>query len=183
MIKIFRRLAFSAVILLQFIFVFNIFFEKFEPLALLGFLVVLSSLLSLAYYYSPRKEEEFFIKDLYLIFFVVLGAISSYLLNLQLGPVIAAAATGTAASFVPGLFRKKRIGIWSEFPAAVYCGAFVGMTAPSVAGNLSFIVFSGFIAGGFLLIAKNIFNGFGGKLGTIAFGGVALSSVIIYWFF
>ncbi|MFZ0491079.1 MAG: hypothetical protein WBV11_13930 [Salegentibacter sp.] len=183
MIKIFRRLAFFIFILLQFIFLFSIFFEKFDTPLLLGSLLLLSSLLSLAYYNSPRKEEEFFIKDIYLIFFVVLGALVSYLINLQMGPVIAAAATGTAASFIPSLFRKNKTGIIAEFPAAVYCGAFVGMTAPSVAGNLSFIIFSGFIAGSLLLIAKNIFNGFGGKLGTIAFGGVALSSAIIYWLF
>ena len=183
MIKIFRRLAFFIFILLQFIFLFSIFFEKFDTPLLLGSLLLLSSLLSLAYYNSPRKEEEFFFKDIYLIFFVVLGALVSYLINLQMGPVIAAAATGTAASFIPSLFRKNKTGIIAEFPAAVYCGAFVGMTAPSVAGNLSFIIFSGFIAGSLLLIAKNIFNGFGGKLGTIAFGGVALSSAIIYWLF
>lgn len=183
MIRIFRRLAFFIFILLQFIFVFSIFFEKFDTPLLLGSILSVSFLLSLAYYNSPREEEEFFIKDIYLIFFVVAGAVSSYLINLRLGPVIAAAATGTAASFVPALFRKNKRGVITEFPAAVYCGAFVGMTAPSVAGNLDFIVFSGFIAGSLLLIAKNVFNGFGGKLGTIAFGGVAMTSALVYWFF
>lgn len=181
--RVLRRLAFFFFILLQFMFLFSIFFEKFDTPLLLGFLLLLSSLLSLAYYNSPREEEAHFIEDIYLIFFVVLGAITSYLINLRMGPVIAAAATGTAASFIPSLFRKNKPVIIKELPAAVYCGAFVGMTAPSVAGNLSFIIFSGFIAGSFLLIAKNIFNGFGGKLGTIAFGGVALSSAIIYWLF
>lgn len=183
MTKILRRLAFFAFVLLQFIFLFFIFFEKFDTPLVLGFLLLLSALLSVAYYKAPRKEERFFIKDIYLIFYVVLGAISSYLINLELGPVIAAAATGTAASYFPSLFPKLNSGILSEFPAAVYCGAFVGMTTPSVAGNLSFIIFSGFIAGSFLLMAKNIFNGFGGKLGTIAFGGVALSSALIYLLF
>jgi hypothetical protein len=181
--KVIRRLAFFAFILLQFIFLFSIFFEKFDTPWLLGSLLVVSALLSLAYYDAPREEEEYFIKDIYLIFFVVLGAISSYLINLEMGPVIAAAATGTAASFVPPLLGKYKPGMLKEFPAAVYCGAFVGMTAPSVAGNLGFIIFSGFIAGVFLLLAKNIFNGFGGKLGTIAFGGVALSSALIYLLF
>lgn len=181
--KLLRRLAFFAFVLLQFIFLFFIFFEKFDTPLLLASLLFLSALLGLAYYKAPREEEEFLIKDIYLIFFVVLGSISSYLINLQLGPVIAAAATGTAASFIPSLFPKYKSGILSEFPAAVYCGAFVGMTAPSVAGNFSFIIFSGLIAGSFLLMAKNIFNGFGGKLGTIAFGGVALSSALIYLLF
>ncbi|MFD1094825.1 hypothetical protein [Salegentibacter chungangensis] len=183
MIRIFRRLAFFIFILLQFIFLFSIFFEKFDTPLLLGFLLLLSALLSLAYYNSPRQEEEFFIKDVFLIFFVVLGAVISYFINLDFGPVIAAGATGTIASFLPSVLKKKKQGIIAEFPAAVYCGAFVGMTAPSVAGNLSFIIFSGFLAGSFLLLAKNIFNGFGGKLGTIAFGGVALSSAIIYLVF
>ena len=183
MIKIFRRLAFFTFILLQFIFLFSIFFEKFDAPLLVGFLLLLSSLLSFAYYNAPQKEEQFFIKDIYLIFFVVLGAITSYLINLRMGPVIAAAATGTVASFIPSLLSKNKTGILAEFPAAVYCGAFVGMTAPSVAGNLNFIIFSGFIAGSLLLIAKNVFNGFGGKLGTIAFGGVAFGSAIIYWIF
>ncbi|MFZ0489998.1 MAG: hypothetical protein WAM00_07135 [Salegentibacter sp.] len=181
-IRIFRRLAFFIFILLQFIFVFSIFFEKFDTPLLLGSILLVSFLLSLAYYNSPREEEEFFIRDIYLIFFVVAGAVSSYLINLRLGPVIAAAATGTIASFIPSLFRKNKKGIIAEFPAAAYCGAFIEMTAPSVAGNLSFIIFSGFMAGSLLLIAKNAFNGLGGKLVTIAFGGVAMTSSITFCF-
>ncbi|WP_139839186.1 hypothetical protein [Christiangramia flava] len=182
--RMLRRLAFFLFLFLQFSFLFSILFEKLETPFLVGIILVLSGLLSFAYYQSPRSEERFFIKDSFLILFVVSGAIISYLINLKMGPVIAAGATGTVASFIPSFIKsEKRKGLVKEVPAAVYCGAFVGMTAPAVAGNLHFIIFAGFIAGTFLLLAKNIFNGFGGKLGTIAFGGVALASAVIYWIF
>ena len=70
-----------------------------------------------------------------------------------------------------------------EAPAAAYCGSFVGMSSPNVAGNMLFILFAGFVAGVLLVFSKNIFQGYGGKLGTIAFGGVALTYLVVFLFF
>lgn len=180
MTKIFRRLSFFILILVQFVFLFAIFFDKTNAPLVLLFLGIISVLISLAYLKSPRQEERYFIKDLYLILFAVTGALSTFFINIELkfGPVIAAGFIGTLASFVPSINRKSKL--LKEAPPAIYCGAFVGMTSASVAPNLKFILLAGIIAGSILILSKNIFNGFGGKLGTIAFGGVAITSAILY---
>jgi hypothetical protein len=186
MIKIFRRFSFFIFVLLQLSFLLSIFFERMGTPLVISFLVVISLLITLAYFKAPRDEEEHFLEDVFIILYVNLGAIAAYALNLHvgLGPVIAAGLTGTIASYIPLILKKnKNIFLLKEIPAAVYCGSFVGMTAPNVAPGLSFIIFAGFIAGVLLIISKNIFNGFGGKLGTVAFGGVALTSYLLYLIF
>lgn len=183
MTKIFRRLSFFILILMQFAFLLAIFFNKMNAPLVLLFLGIISVLISVAYFKAPREEERYFIKDLYLILFAVTGAISTFFINieLKLGPVIAAGFIGTLASFVPSINKKSNL--LKEVPPAVYCGTFVGMTSVSVAPNLKFILFAGFIAGSILILSKNIFNGFGGKLGTIAFSSIAISSIILYTLF
>jgi len=183
MTKIFRRLSFFILILVQFAFLLAIFFDKMDAPLVLLFLGVISVLVSIAYFKAPREEERFFIKDFYLILFAVTGAITTFYINtgLKLGPVIAAGFIGTLASFVPSFNKKSNL--LKEVPPAVYCGAFVGMSSANVAPNLKFILFAGFIAGSILILSKNIFNGFGGKLGTIAFTSIAISSIILYTLF
>jgi hypothetical protein len=185
MIKIFRRFSFFIFVLLQLSFLLSIFFERMGTPLVISFLVVISLLITLAYFKAPRDEEEHILEDVFIILYVSLGAIAAYALNLYvgLGPVIAAALTGTIASYIPLILKNKNVFLLKEIPAAVYCGSFVGMTAPNVAPGLSFIIFAGFIAGVLLIISKNIFNGFGGKLGTVAFGGVALTSYLLYLIF
>ena len=183
MTKIFRRLSFFILILVQFVFLFAIFFDKTNAPLVLLFLGIISVLISLAYFKSPRQEERYFIKDLYLILFAVTGALSTFFINIELkfGPVIAAGFIGTLASFVPSINRKSKL--LKEAPPAIYCGAFLGMTSASVAPNLKFILLAGIIAGSILILSKNIFNGFGGKLGTFAFGCVAITAAILYTLF
>ncbi|TDN79648.1 hypothetical protein DET49_13610 [Salegentibacter sp. 24] len=183
MTKFLRRFAFFMLILMQFAFLLSIFFDKMNAPLVLLFLGIISVLISVAYFKAPREQERYFIKDLYLILFAVTGAMSTFFINieLKLGPVIAAGLIGCLASFVPSINRKSKL--LKEVPPAVYCGVFVGMTSASVAPNLKFILLAGFIAGSILMLSKNIFNGFGGKLGTIAFGSIAISSIILYTLF
>ncbi len=165
------------------IFLLAIFFDRIDTPLILTFIIGISLLISFAYFKAPREEEAHFIEDVYLILFAVIGAVLTFYLNTSahLGPIIAASLVGFVASYIP-LFNKKS-EILEEFPAAVYCGSFVGMTSLQVAPDIKFILFAGFIAGTILMLSKNIFNGFGGKLGTVAFGGVAITSVIIYILF
>nr|WP_241551758.1 hypothetical protein [Gramella oceanisediminis] len=115
-----------------------------------------------------------------MIIFTGLGALITYWFNVffQLGPVLAAGIIGLAGSFIPYLNRKS--DLLRELPVALYCGAFAGMTSPLVAGSYSFIILAGLMSGIILAISKTSFHGFGGKLGTIAFGGVCCVSLIIY---
>lgn len=112
-------------------------------------------------------------------FLVVLGGVSTYYLNvtLELGAVIAASTVGLLASFVPDIFNKE----WAKLvPAPVYTGAFVGMSSIFVSPNYTFILLSSMMAGGIYMIVKNDLNGYGGKLGSIAFSGVALLTLLLY---
>ena len=168
---------------MQFTFLSAIFFDKMNAPLILLFIGIISVLISLAYFKAPREEERYLKKDLFLIIFSVSGAVSTFFINTELkfGPVIAAGFIGTMASFIPSINNKSNL--LKEAPSAVYCGVFVGMSSTSVVPNLKFILLAGIIAGSILILSKNIFNGLGGKLGTIAFGSIGITSVILYALF
>jgi len=96
---------------------------------------------------------------------VLTGALITFLLNnyLELGSVVPAALVGLVGVVIGG---KKA--------APIYCGAFVGMACQEVSGSLFPIFFAGLLAGVLFVLNKSFFNGFGGKLGTIAFTGCLL---------
>ena len=63
-------------------------------------------------------------------------------------------------------------------PAAIYCGAFLSMSCLEKISHIGFVLAAGILAGIFLMLSKNLYLGFGGKLGTIAFEGVVIVSVL-----
>lgn len=97
---------------------------------------------------------------------VIFGGLAAYALSHEfgLGPVIAASLVGLLASL-----------IWPETSIAAYCGAFVGMTSDILFFNYWEVALAGLIAGGVYIMTKDVFNGFGGKLGTIALVGTSLT--------
>ncbi len=106
--------------------------------------------------------QKFSREDVLIVSGVLGGALVTFFLNnhLELGSVISASLVGLfAAAFV----GKKAVPI--------YCGAFVGMACQEVSGSFYSIVLAGLLTGGLFLINKSYFQGFGGKLGTIAFTG------------
>ncbi|WP_272956998.1 hypothetical protein [Zunongwangia profunda] len=180
MIRIFRVIAFFLFIGCHLAFLLSILFEKINNVWLIAGIMISTALITYAYYHKNTQEEAHFLDDLQDIIYVSLGALLTYFISVDLkfGAVIAAGFTGTLASYLPAIFKKAA---WiKRVPVPAYCGAFVGMTAPAVSSGYTFIIFSAFLTGALFITAKNVFNGFGGKLGTIAFGGVALSSLIVY---
>jgi hypothetical protein len=111
---------------------------------------------------------------------IPIGAISSLYLNnyMDLGPVISAASIGIIGSFVPE-FRKTSTYL-AQLPAAIYCGAFIGMSSTSVAPSIIFVLTASFFTSVLILVSKSLYSGVGGKLGTLAFTGVAFTSFIYY---
>jgi len=82
--------------------------------------------------------------------------------DLGFGVVVAAALVGLLADrLVP------------SYGPAVYCGAFVGMASPALFTGLTAVTAAGLLAGGVFVAADQVFEGFGGKLGTTAFVGCA----------
>lgn len=122
-------------------------------------------------------QSEFTLDDLSILIWIPIGALSSFYLNqkLGLGAVLAGSIVGFTASFLPSLFKSN---YWKQVPAACYCGAFIGMTSPTVSSEYGFIITASLFAIFFYWISKSILIGIGGKLGTVAFIGVILASLI-----
>jgi len=106
-------------------------------------------------------------KDLCLFLAVIAGAVASYWLSVEmkLGAVVAASLVGVIAAVV-----------LPSYGVPLYTGAFVGMASPKVL-NSAQLFLAAAIAGVIFVLAQDVFNGFGGKLGTIACASCILSAL------
>lgn len=173
------RISLGIVFILQSIFLAAIWAESTSIPAVLALMALIALLTVLSWRKIPHHDHDHLWEDTWLIVFVGAGAVITFWLSRTLhhSPVIAAGTVGLLASFIPSVWPKTS---WSgQIPPATYCGAFVGMTSPKVAGDYPFILLAAGSAGILLMLSKNVFHGYGGKLGTIAFGGVALIAVLI----
>lgn len=100
---------------------------------------------------------------------VVAGAVLTYGLTLavDVGPVLASAVVGLLVGVV-----APRVAV----PA--YCGSFVGMASPDLFPPSAYVVAGG-VAGAVYVAADGSFDGFGGKLGTIAMFGCATTMLLV----
>lgn len=143
-------------------------------------LVVLSSLIFLVLGYArfSNAAGSYSKIETLLVPFVIasVGVCTYYLsIDLALGPVIAAAGIAFVGSYLPVLFKSPYA---STLPAPIYCGTFVGMCGTYLTEDYFFIAYAGLSAGILFLLTRDAFNGMGGKMGTIAFGGVWIVSFI-----
>ena len=170
-------------LLLHFSFLITVIVESKHHSFLLITLLIISLLLGL-FYSKKLKEDSSRLRksDFFIVLFTILGAILTFWLNQKynLGVVLSAGIVGLVSAFIPLL--KRRSEILRELPAAIYCGAFAGMTAPIVAETYPFILIAGFFTGILLINSKRTLDGYGGKLGTVAFGGVVSTSLFLYLF-
>lgn len=173
-----KQVTFILILVIHISFIGLIFFEKQNNAALIISLLVILFLLAITYVKEPVRPQHNNFDELNTIIYVFLGAISTYFLHsfLGLSTVLSASVVGLVVSFVPNIFKKY--GIVKSMPAAMYCGAFVGMTSTAVASGYLFILLSSCITGLLLVSANGVFHNIGGKLGTLAFGGVVLAFLI-----
>lgn len=106
--------------------------------------------------------------DVKIFIAILLGAIITYTLkvNVGLGAVLSAGLVALIASLT-----APRYGV------AAYCGSFVGMTSSRLLVDYAELSFAAVIAGVVFLLADRAFNGFGGKLGTVAFTGTLITGL------
>ena len=99
---------------------------------------------------------------------VIFGAVITYALHghTVLDVVLATGLVGIGAALI---MRRVQVPI--------YCGAFVGMSSPMLLGWGPFLLAS-LLASILFVIAKDLYNGYGGKLGTIAFTGAFIAGFI-----
>lgn len=109
-------------------------------------------------------------RSLYEIAAVVIGAVITYFISIELGH------GGVIASAIVGM---TTVIIFPQFAVAAYCGSFVGMASTIVFASYEELLLAGVLAAVIFVIAKPACRGFGGKLGTIAFAGTLLSITIL----
>jgi hypothetical protein len=104
-------------------------------------------------------------QDLYHFVAVLAGALVTYVLSvdLRLGAVVASALVGVMAAV-----------LLPKYGVPIYCGSFVGMASPALLLNHGGVAAAGAVAGLIFVLCSGLFDGFGGKLGTIAFTGCVL---------
>lgn len=100
---------------------------------------------------------------------VFLGAVITFWMSVDLG--LGAVIASSLVGIVVALGRK-------ELGAPAFCGSFAGMASAEVFGHPQMLL-AGAISGALFVASKHVFNGFGGKLGTIAWAGTVLAAVIV----
>lgn len=142
--------------------------------------ILLSSLVFLivGYTRAPRSQAIYPKSEtLFFPFVITLAAVLTYYVSdaLHVGPVIASAGIGFIASYFNRIFRSDFL---KSLPAPIYCGTFVGMCSSFLTEDYFFIAYAGLVAGLIYIITRDALDGIGGKLGSIAFGGVVIVSFI-----
>lgn len=172
-------LFFFLLILAHFLFLLAIILENLNSgiVLLANFFLII--FLIIAYLQMPINRHQKRFTPTISVLFVILGALATFYLNhyLAWGPVIAAAAIGLLASYIPEI--KQESAKLRAIPSAIYCGAFVGMSSLLVMPNLIMIGLASLIAGIIFAFTHHVFDGCGGKLGTIAFISVVFTFLII----
>ena len=173
-----KKLSFFLIILCHLGFLVTILYEKQNNIFVSGFIILSLILLWVTYKKTPLSSGNHSLEHVLTIAFVFFGAIITYVLHTSFGlsNVLSAALVGLVFSFIPNVFKQNVF--MQGVPTAIYCGAFVGMTNMNMASDYIFITLASAITGFLLVSTKDAFHGVGGKLGTLAFGGVVLAFFI-----
>jgi hypothetical protein len=101
----------------------------------------------------------------------VIGVVLTWWINTQLGlgPAVASGIIGLLAALI----------LPTDLAVATYTASFVGMSSATVVTGLSMALTAGILVGVIFCIALPVYQGFGGKLGTIAAVAV-LATVFIF---
>ncbi len=176
----FRFTVMALAFLVQVLFLLAIFRENKNSYLISIFVASLCLLVFYTYKKKLYHQSSSGSEPLIHIIWVMLGTIITYLLSrvLGLGPVLGASITGLMASLIPEL-NKSKLSL-KQIPPAIYCGAFVGMSSPTVANDLQFVLVASFFSGVILVVSKNILAGIGGRLGAVAFTGVLITYIMMY---
>ncbi len=115
-----------------------------------------------------QPKVTVFSKEAILLFLMVsLGSVLAYGIHIVLGcPVLGAGVGGLLGA----IFIKK-------YQVPIYCGTFVGMSSPLLFGMWQFALATIFASIIYVLV-RDLFNGYGGKLGTIALSGALISTLV-----
>ncbi|TVQ37122.1 MAG: hypothetical protein EA384_12725 [Spirochaetaceae bacterium] len=121
-------------------------------------------------YSADSEEQRFdFPKDTLSFLSLFLGTLITFWISVDLGH------GAVVASGLVGIFAAAFL---KPYAAPIFSGSFVGMASSQVFGYPG-MALAGVIAGGVFVLSKHVFNGFGGKLGTIAWSGCVFAALIM----
>lgn len=142
------------------------------------FLLILTGLvMGTTTFFQKIDQKKFSSLDIFnIVSASMLGAVATYVLtqNFAIPVVISTSLVGLAGYFLSQEIKKS---LSTDLAPVIYMGAFVGMSAKNVF-PLEFIVIAGLLAGILFIFLGNVFNGCGGKLGSIAFISTVLTIFI-----
>ena len=99
----------------------------------------------------------------------ILGAVITFLLQkCGLNIVIASCIVGLIGALFSEYFRLPHLGL------VIFAGSFVGMSTFSLKA-IPLVIFGGALSGLLYKLSLNMFVGFGGRLGAIAFASTVIS--------
>lgn len=102
-----------------------------------------------------------------------LGALGTFQLQkIGISPVVASCIVGLVGALIGYLLKNEDLAM------VIFAGSFVGMTTVSIA-SLQIILIAGTTCGALYWFALPFFDGYGGKLGALAFISVAV--VLLLW--
>lgn len=98
---------------------------------------------------------------------VVVGGIGTYYLSYYIG--LGAVVASSLIAIVAGMLVP-------EYGVPAYCGSFVGMSSNILLFDYAEVALASAVAGLVYILTRDVFAGFGGKLGTIAFIGASITA-------
>ncbi len=144
----------------------------FLSLAFVPFIIAMLYVFRRAFIETKNLEESygpFSRKALYDFLATSIASVITFILSTQagLGAVTASGAVGLVAAIAV-----------KPYAVPIFCGSFLGMCSPDHFSMGQFIIAS-VVVGVIFVATKDVFNGYGGKLGTIAFGAALLTGIIV----
>ncbi|KAF5071648.1 hypothetical protein DSECCO2_210220 [anaerobic digester metagenome] len=115
------------------------------------------------------KKASFQLFDLFVILSTLGGTLLTFFLNnhLQLGGVVASAMVGLLGPLLAPKLQR-----------AIFCGSFAGMATSMIFTNIWWVGLAGFLSGLLLAASREIYDGFGGKLGAAGFFGTITTALL-----
>jgi hypothetical protein len=120
------------------------------------------------------KPKNRMLTTLLIILGGCLGALGTFQLQkFGLSPVLASCLTGLLGALIGYGLKNEDLSM------VIFAGSFVGMTAVSIA-SLPIILIAGLACGILYWLSLPIFDGYGGKLGALAFISVSIVLFLIW---
>ncbi len=140
-------------------------------LIFLPFIPILVFILVRVYREASTAKDSyplFSSKSFYDFLAAALGAIFTYIVSVYagVGPVIASGLAGVLAA----IFIRP-------YAVPIFCGSFLGMCNPEFL-QIQHLIGASVLVGVVFVLTKDVFNGYGGKLGTIALSAAVITGFL-----